>query len=145
MDQRRAAPEHNRVRPRRPGGSAVAGDRSRRADRDGPPGLPGPRGLREDNRRSSAAQQRRQVRELGRRLLYVAGPEEVKVNRQPLWADDPEMLVGELEESSEGCRWLLEPWADYRKLLDRKAKWDEAVLIRFIHLQNVVDYRRGGR
>ena len=88
-----------------------------------------------------SAQQRRQVRELGRRLLYVAGPEEVKVNKQPLWADDPEMLVGELEESTEGCRWLLERWAEYRNLLDRKAKWDEAVLVRFIRLQgkNVVE------
>src|SRR5271166_6540225 len=32
---------------------------------------------------------RRQTRELCRRLLYVASPEEVKVNKQPLWADDP--------------------------------------------------------
>jgi hypothetical protein len=39
-------------------------------------------------------------------LLYIAGPEEVKVSRMPLWADDPGLLVSELEESAEGCRWL---------------------------------------
>src|SRR5271157_3266111 len=75
------------------------------------------------------------VRELGRRLLYIAGPEEVKVGKQALWDDDPELLVGELEETTEGCRWLLERWAEYRNLLDRKAKWEEPVLIRFIRLQ----------
>ncbi|HMF35875.1 MAG TPA: hypothetical protein VKF17_04520, partial [Isosphaeraceae bacterium] len=75
------------------------------------------------------------VRELGRRLLYIAGPEEVKVGKQALWDDDPELLVGELEETTEGCRWLLERWAEYRNLLDRKSKWEEPVLIRFIRLQ----------
>src|SRR5208337_2817534 len=75
------------------------------------------------------------VRELGRRLLYIAGPEEVKVGKQALWDDDPELLVGELEESAEGCRWLLERWAEYRNLLDRRSKWEEPVLIRFIRLQ----------
>jgi hypothetical protein len=82
-----------------------------------------------------SARRRKQVRELGRRLLYVAGPEEVKVDKQPLWADDPGLLVSELEESAEGCRWLLERWAEYRNLLDRRSKWEEPVLIRFIRLQ----------
>jgi len=82
-----------------------------------------------------STRRRKQVRELGRRLLYVAGPEEVKVDKQPLWADDPGLLVSELEESAEGCRWLLERWAEYRNLLDRRSKWEEPVLIRFIRLQ----------
>jgi len=60
------------------------------------------------------AWQRTQIRELGRRLLYIAGPEEVKVSRMPHWADDPGLLVSELEESAEGCRWLLERWEEYR-------------------------------
>jgi len=87
------------------------------------------------------ARRRTQVRELGRRLLYIAGPEEVKVSRMPLWADDPGLLVSELEESAEGCRWLLERWAEYRNLLDRKSNWNTPVLLRFIRLQgkNVVE------
>jgi len=87
------------------------------------------------------AWQRTQIRELGRRLLYIAGPEEVKVSRMPHWADDPGLLVSELEESAEGCRWLLERWDEYRNLLDRKSIWNTPVLLRFIRLQgkNVVE------
>ena len=76
-----------------------------------------------------------QVRELGRRLLYIAGPEEVKVSRMPLWADDPGLLVSKLEATAEGCHWLLDRWAEYRNLLDRKTNWEEAVLLWFIRLQ----------
>ena len=76
-----------------------------------------------------------EVRELGRRLLYIAGPEEVKVSRMSLWADDPGLLVSKLEATAEGCRWLLERWAEYRNLLDRRSHWEEAVLLRFIRLQ----------
>jgi len=81
-----------------------------------------------------SAEQRKKVRELGRRLLYITGPE-TKTHYLPPWDDDPWLLVSELEESAEGCRWLLERWAEYRNLLDRKSKWDEAVLLRFIRLQ----------
>ena len=76
-----------------------------------------------------------EVHELGRRLLYIAGPEEVKVNRMPLWADDPAVLVSKLEASAEGCRWLVQRWAEYRNLLDHKSHWEEAVLLRFVRLQ----------
>ena len=57
------------------------------------------------------------------------------------WADDPELLVSQLEESAEGCRWLLQRWAEFRNLLDRKLKWEETELLRFIRLQgkNVVE------
>ncbi|HMF38591.1 MAG TPA: hypothetical protein VKF17_18265 [Isosphaeraceae bacterium] len=64
-----------------------------------------------------SARRRKQVRELGRRLLYIAGPEEVKVGKQALWDDDPELLVGELEETAEGCRRLLERWTEDHNLL----------------------------
>jgi hypothetical protein len=85
--------------------------------------------------RKLSARRRKQVHELGRRLLYVAGPEEVKVDKQALGDDAPGLPVGELEESAEGCRWLLERWAEYRNLLDHRSKWEEPVLIRFIRLQ----------
>jgi hypothetical protein len=76
-----------------------------------------------------------QIRELGRRLLYIAGPEEVKVSRMPHWADDPGLLVSQLEQSAEGCRWLLERWAEFRNLLDHKSNWEVTELLRFIRLQ----------
>ena len=76
-----------------------------------------------------------EVRELGRRLLYIAGPEEVKVERQPLWDNDPRRLVSQLEATAEGCRWLLERWAEFRILLDRRSQWEVPVLLRFIRLQ----------
>ena len=85
--------------------------------------------------RKLSARRRKQVHDLGRRLLYVAGPEDVKVDKQPLWADDPRLLVAELEASAEGCRWLLERWAEYRNLLDHRSKWEEGVLLRCIRLQ----------
>src|SRR5271166_5196966 len=77
----------------------------------------------------------RQVREQGRRLLYIAAPEEVKVPRMATWADDPETLLRHLEESPEGCRWLLERWGEFRNLLDCKTKWETPVMRRFIRLQ----------
>jgi hypothetical protein len=82
-----------------------------------------------------------QVRELGRRLLYITGPEEVKVSRMPQWADDPGRLVSQLEASADGCRWLLERWVEFHNLLDYKVKWEETELLRFIRLQgkNVVE------
>src|SRR5208337_4711210 len=64
----------------------------------------------------------------------VAGAE-IKSDMLPPWDDDPEELVGKLEESAEGCRWLLERWAQYRNLLDCKSKWEEPELLRFIRLQ----------
>ena len=75
------------------------------------------------------------IQELGRRLLYIAAAEEVKVPRQPLWADDPRLLVARLEASAEGCRWLLARWAEFRILLDRGCRWDTPALLRCIRLQ----------
>ena len=75
------------------------------------------------------------IQELGRRLLYIAAAEEVKVPRQPLWSDDPRLLVAKLEASAEGCRWLLARWAEFRILLDRGCRWDTADLLRCIRLQ----------
>ena len=47
----------------------------------------------------------------------------------------------QLEESAAGCRWLLQRWAEFGNLLDRKLKWEETELLRFIRLQgkNVVE------
>ncbi len=81
-----------------------------------------------------SARQLKQVRELGRKLLYITGSDP-QYNTLPPWDDDPAVFVRELEESAEGCCWLLERWAQYRNLLDHKSKWEEPELQRFIRLQ----------
>ncbi len=44
-------------------------------------------------------------------------------------------MVQKLEETAEGCRWLLARWAEYRNMLDRESAWETPVLLRFIRLQ----------
>ena len=78
---------------------------------------------------------RAQVRELGRRLMYIAAPEELKAGGKLPWTDDPGRFLGELEATAEGCRWLLERWGEYRNLLDHKIFWKLPQLLRFIRLQ----------
>ena len=76
----------------------------------------------------------KRIHELGRKLLYLNGPEHIKVDKQPLGDDDPGLLVAELEDTAAGCRWLLERWREYANLLTRRTRWEEPVLIRFIRL-----------
>ena len=45
------------------------------------------------------------------------------------------MIVRRLEESAEGCRWLLARWAELLNVLDRKAAWRDPEMIRFVGLQ----------
>jgi len=49
--------------------------------------------------------------------------------------DEPAVIVRRLEESAEGCRWLLERWAELLNILDRKASWTDPEMLRFIGLQ----------
>ena len=77
---------------------------------------------------------RRRISELGRKLLYLNGPEEIKVDKQPLGSDDPALLVAELEDTADGCDWLLQRWSEYGNLLHRRTRWEEPVLIRFLRL-----------
>src|SRR5271157_5836957 len=77
-----------------------------------------------------------QVQELGRKLLYVtAPPTNPNAVPYPPCDDDPAVFVRKLEETVEGCCWLLERWAEYRNMLDRKSSWETPVLLRFIRLQ----------
>ena len=51
-------------------------------------------------------------------------------------ADDyPAVIVRRLEESAEGCRWMLARWAELLNVLDRKAAWRDPEIIRFVGLQ----------
>ena len=49
--------------------------------------------------------------------------------------DEPAVIVRRLEESAEGCRWLLARWAELLNVLDRKAAWRDPEMIRFVGLQ----------
>ena len=49
--------------------------------------------------------------------------------------DDPAVIVRRLEESAEGCRWMLARWAELLNVLDRKAAWRDPEMIRFVGLQ----------
>jgi hypothetical protein len=82
----------------------------------------------------ASARRRKKVRELGRKLLPIAGSG-TKSSRRASWHDDPAVLVCKPEETAEGCGWLLEQWAKYRSLLDRRSYWGTPEMLRFIRLQ----------
>jgi hypothetical protein len=44
------------------------------------------------------------------------------------------VIVRRLEESAEGCRWLLTRWAEILNLLDREAAWGDPEIVRFVGL-----------
>ena len=49
--------------------------------------------------------------------------------------DDPAILVLRLEETAEGCCWLLERWAQFRIWLDCESWWGMPEMFTFIRLQ----------
>src|SRR5271165_7085992 len=72
------------------------------------------------------------VHDLGSKLFFQAG---IGLGYPESTGDDyPAVIVRRLEESAEGCRWLLARWAELRIVLDRKAAWDRAEIIRFVGL-----------
>ncbi|WP_165219805.1 hypothetical protein [Aquisphaera insulae] len=68
---------------------------------------------RPDRSEASEARSRR-VRDLGAQLFYPLSPRE---DRDPDWQDDPASCIAGLEETREGCRWLLEQWRSIRAYL----------------------------
>jgi hypothetical protein len=81
-----------------------------------------------------SARRLEEVRELGRRLLYIVAPEDPSYPNPP-GSDDPAVIVRGLEETAEGCRWLLARWAELRNLMTHKSWWGTAPMVRFIRLQ----------
>src|SRR5271157_1372933 len=68
----------------------------------------------------------------GSKLFYKAG---IGPGYSSATADDyPAVIVRRLEESAEGCRWMLARWAELRNVLDRKAAWGGPEIIRFLGL-----------
>jgi hypothetical protein len=73
------------------------------------------------------------VHELGSKLFFQAG---IELGYPDSTGDDyPAVIVRRLEESAEGCRWLLARWAELGNVLDRKAAWSYPEIIRFVGLQ----------
>ena len=83
--------------------------------------------------RKIAPQERQRLHELGSKLLYVRGPEPIQADQSP-GDDDPGLLVAELEDTAAGCRWLLDRFAEYRRLLQSRTHWEEPTLLRFVRL-----------
>jgi hypothetical protein len=81
----------------------------------------------------ATAQRMKEVGELGRRLLFNAGPRILSTSGPP-WEDNPAAFLRGLEESAEGCRWLLDHWAGLRTLLDRDSGWTYGDMFRLVRL-----------
>ena len=94
----------------------------------------------EDKRR------REEVEDLGRRLLP---PPRVPnyVRRFGVWADldrlahrgpddpdDPARLLLRLESTADGCRWLLDRWAELRQVVDAGTAWPDEQMVHAIRL-----------
>ena len=103
----------------------------RRAGRDGPPGPPGPNGPRSGTDTVSA-EELKKVHDLGSKLFFQGG---IGLGYPDSTADDyPAVIVRRLEESAEGCRWLLARWAEILNVVDREAAWGDPEIVRFVGL-----------
>ena len=72
------------------------------------------------------------VHDLGSKLFFQAG---IGLGYPESTGEDyPAVIVRRLEESAEGCRWMLARWAELRNVLDRKAAWDYPEILRFVGL-----------
>jgi hypothetical protein len=74
------------------------------------------------------------VCELGRKLLFMAGPR-ILPTSGPAWDDNPAAFLRGLEVTAEGCRWLLERWRLLGDMLDCGVPWTLADLYRSVRLQ----------
>jgi hypothetical protein len=78
----------------------------------------------------ASARQFQRAEELGRKL------ESGEVPSLPSpWVDQPAVFLRGLEETEDGCRWLLKRWAEFRNLLERRVNWMLTDLFRFVRLQ----------
>ncbi len=79
-----------------------------------------------------SAEEIKKVHDLGSKLFFKAG---IGPGYPESSADDePAVIVRRLEESPEGCRWMLARWAELLNVLDRKAAWRDPEIIRFVGL-----------
>jgi len=81
-----------------------------------------------------SARRLQEVHELGRKLVCNAASSHLSTSVSP-WVDDPAVFLRGLEESTEGCRWLLDRWGEFGTMIDHKSPWTTADQFRFIRLQ----------
>ncbi len=74
----------------------------------------------------------RTVHELGTKLFYQTAIGPGYPDATP--DDYPAVIVRRMEESAEGCRWLLEQWAQLLNVIDAKVPWGDPEVIRFCGL-----------
>ena len=78
------------------------------------------------------AREVRKVHELGTKLFYQTAIGPGYPDATP--DDYPAVIVRRMEESAEGCRWLLEQWAQLLNVVDAKVPWGDPEVIRFCGL-----------
>ncbi len=81
-----------------------------------------------------SSQRVKKVQDLGLKLLNATRQGNRRRSR-PAKNDDPAVLVFSLEETAEGCCWLLEQWVQYRMWLKRESWWGMPEMFDFIRLQ----------
>ena len=79
-----------------------------------------------------SAEELSKVHDLGSKLFFQAA---IGPGYSDSTADDyPAVIVRRLEESAEGCRWLLARWAEILNVVDREAAWGDPEIVRFVGL-----------
>ena len=79
-----------------------------------------------------SAEELSKVHDLGSKLFFQAA---IGPGYSDSTADDyPAVIVRRLEESAEGCRWLLARWAEILNVVDREAAWSDPEIVRFVGL-----------
>jgi hypothetical protein len=66
--------------------------------------------------------------------LFSLGLENYKYALCTRSGADPAVIVGRLESNAEGCRWLLEQWAEQQRALRHGSAWTLKRLIRLVRL-----------
>ncbi len=82
--------------------------------------------------KEASAREIRKVHELGTKLFYQTAIGPGYPDATP--DDYPAVIVRRLEESAEGCRWLLEQWAQLLNVMDATVPWGDPEVIRFCGL-----------
>ena len=86
--------------------------------------------------RVSTDRQLADVAELGKKLLHNAGPKILAPNGPP-WPDYPEVFLRGLEQTAEGCEWLLRKWKEMDDLCRTVCPWTHTDHWKFIRLQGL--------
>jgi hypothetical protein len=71
---------------------------------------------------------------IARMLISSTASRDGSIHEGPHWADDPAVLLRAVEETAEGCRWLLEQWAGILGLIERGTPWTDADRYRALRL-----------